>query len=473
MADNNFSLNSLSIDPQFDFLEQFITLDHSSAVNNFLEANDNIYENSVIPSRYVDENEFIVLCNAKMANNKKSFSFYSLNIQSLPAKYVEFVEHINILNYNNCSPNVICLQELWRIIDPALYSVPGYSELHVKSRFSKQGGGVGLYFKNGIKFKIINEKSIFMDQVLETIFAEITLPSNKKAVVGSIYRPSSNHPTLTPNEQFEQSIELLSNLLSDLTSVYDEIYIFGDLNIDVLKYSSCKFATEYVDLLFSFGLLQTVTKPTRCTINSATLIDHAIVLPKPQPFESVILVSKVSDHFPVILFGNSVAPKKPLKEVTSRDFSEANINKFKCATSSFNWNFVTDINDTQEAFSSFSNVFHNLYNLHFPLVTTKFNKNHHQIEKWMSKGILISRSTKLKLAKNCLISPSLENNLKYKSYRNVYNTTIRGAKKLDFEKELKRGQSDLKKTWAILKKAINKQNYKSSTMDCLKIDNAC
>ena len=97
MADNNFSLNSLSIDPQFDFLEQFITLDHSSAVNNFLEGNDNIYENSVNPSRYVDENEFIVLCNAKMANNKKSFSFYSLNIQSLPAKYVEFVEHINIL----------------------------------------------------------------------------------------------------------------------------------------------------------------------------------------------------------------------------------------------------------------------------------------------------------------------------------------------------------------------------------------
>ena len=58
---------------------------------------------------------------------------------------------------------------------------------------------------------------------------------------------------------------------------------------------------------------------------------------------------------------------------------KSNINKFKHATSSFNWNFVTDINDTQEAFSSFSNVFHILYNLHFPLVTTKFNKNHHQI----------------------------------------------------------------------------------------------
>ena len=214
----------------------------------------------------------------------------------------------------------------------------------------------------------------------------------------------------------------------------------------MLKYSSCKLSAEYVDLLFSFGLLQAVTNPTRCTINSATLIDHAIFLPKPHPVECVILVSKVSDHFPVVSFCQAEAPKKPLKEFTSRDLSDDNINKFKRALGTFNWNFVTDINDTQEAFSNFSNVFHNLYNLHFPLVTTKFNKNHHNIAKWMTKGILVSRNTKIKLAKNCLISPSLETSHKYKLFRNVYNTTIRGAKKLYYERELKKAQSDLKKT---------------------------
>ena len=88
----------------------------------------------------------------------------------------------------------------------------------------------------------------------------------------------------------------------------------------------------------------------------------------------------------------------------------------------------------------------------------------------MTKGILVSRNTKIKLAKNCLISPSLETSHKYKLFRNVYNTTIRGAKKLYYERELKKAQSDLKKTWAILKKAINKPNSKSSSIDCLKID---
>ena len=75
-------------------------------------------------------------------------------------------------------------------------------------------------------------------------------------------------------------MELLANLLNDLSSIYDEMFIFGDLNIDVLKYNNCKSASEYVDLLFSFGLLQTVSKPTRCTFNTATLIDHSIILPK-------------------------------------------------------------------------------------------------------------------------------------------------------------------------------------------------
>jgi hypothetical protein len=47
-----------------------------------------------------------------------------------------------------------------------------------------------------------------------------------------------------------------------------------DFNLDVLKYQSCNLSRTYIDLLFSLGLLQVITKPTRCKPNSATLIDH-------------------------------------------------------------------------------------------------------------------------------------------------------------------------------------------------------
>ena len=118
------------------------------------------------------------------------------------------------LNEKKCGPDVLCLQETWKIPDSSVFNIQGYSELFVKSRHSKQGGGVGFYFKNSVKFKLVNEKSIFVDQILESIVAEIFLPCNKKAVVLSIYRPASNHPTLTQSEQLSQFMELFSNLLT-------------------------------------------------------------------------------------------------------------------------------------------------------------------------------------------------------------------------------------------------------------------
>ena len=43
-----------------------------------------------------------------------------------------------------------------------------------------------------------------------------------------------------------------------------------------LKYNIITQVTEYIDLLFSYGFLQLIMKPTRCTSHSATLIDHVV-----------------------------------------------------------------------------------------------------------------------------------------------------------------------------------------------------
>ena len=86
--------------------------------------------------------------------------------------------------------------------------------------------------------------------------------------------------------------------------------------------------------------------------------------------------------------------------------------------------------------TNFSNNFHNLYNLYFPVDTTKFNKKIHRMEKWMTKGILISRSIKIKLGKKCFTHPSIANSNIFKTYGNTYNVVIRCAKKLYYEREL-------------------------------------
>ena len=48
----------------------------------------------------------------------------SLNIQSLPSKFIEFNDMISNLNVKKCSPDVIALQEIWQIQDPAFFHSP-------------------------------------------------------------------------------------------------------------------------------------------------------------------------------------------------------------------------------------------------------------------------------------------------------------------------------------------------------------
>ena len=46
-------------------------------------------------------------------------------------------------------------------------------------------------------------------------------------------------------------------------------------------------------------------------------------------------------------------------------------------------------------------------------------------------------------------------------YRNLYNRIVRAAKKLYFDKEFLKHSNNLKKTWDLLKYAINSENKNS------------
>ena len=171
-----------------------------------------------------------------------------------------------------------------------------------------QGGGVGFYFKNNLRFKILPDKSIFINRVFESIFAKVWINNNKKVVIGNIYRPSVNHPTLSSSQQFDQFFELFSNLLNDFAASNTQVIIVGDFNLNALKYNLVNQVTEYIDLLFSFGFLQLIMKPTRCTPHSASLIDHVLTNTKSDLFETAILTSDISDHFPIIFFSKICSP---------------------------------------------------------------------------------------------------------------------------------------------------------------------
>ena len=83
----------------------------------------------------------------------------------------------------------------------------------------------------------------------------------------------------------------------------------------------------------------------------------------------------------------------------------------------------------------------------------------------MSRGLLISRTRKIELCSLSIKNPSLYNVNQYKTYKNIYSKAIRTAKKLYFEKSFVKYQSDAKKTWDILRKAINNKSKSDNSIN--------
>jgi hypothetical protein len=454
------SIDNLATDPNFNFLNK---LSNSDDDDDYLSPYENLANNSM----YLDEHTYHT--NFK---NCPDFTMLTLNIQSLPAKFSEFDEFITLMSHNNCAPDVICLQELWQFPADVCFNLKGYHPLiFTLRRNNVQGGGVGIYLKEKFQYTMLNGLSLFADRILETIFIEVSINKHSKIIIGSLYRPGTAHPNLTVNELHSEFSEMLSNLCSEILNMNRTVYMLGDFNLDVLKYGADKSATEYVDLLFSYGLLQLVTNPTRVTSHSASLIDHVITNNVVDSCDTVVLLAKISDHFPIVYFKRVPSKNNGSKTYTGRNFSQNNMALFGEALRHTNWEFVTNSDSAQESYNYFSDTFLALYDIYFPNVTVKFNRNYHPLESWMSNGILTSRREKIRLCKISLKFPTPFNANKFKTYRNIYNKVIRLAKRLHYDKLFSKFRNNLKKTWQLLHEVIKKSNVKSNSVQNILVDN--
>ena len=90
-------------------------------------------------------------------------------------------------------------------------------------------------------------------------------------------------------------IDSIQNIHSTInqSKIYD-LMLCGDFHIDLL-YKDCNNSTSFLNTL---SLLPIISKPTRITDNSATLIDNFFIN-EPCNFESGILISDILDHFPI------------------------------------------------------------------------------------------------------------------------------------------------------------------------------
>ena len=75
----------------------------------------------------------------------------------------------------------------------------------------------------------------------------------------------------------------------------------GDLNICFLKSENHKLTSDFIDTIYSYGVFPLISKPTRVTSTSASLIDHILTnnFDSKSHHKQGILCSTISDHFAV------------------------------------------------------------------------------------------------------------------------------------------------------------------------------
>ena len=75
----------------------------------------------------------------------------------------------------------------------------------------------------------------------------------------------------------------------------------GDTNIDLLKTQEHSQTSEFLDLMYSYNMIPVITKPTRVTAHTATLIDNIFTnnFQDTSKHHQGILYNDISDHFPV------------------------------------------------------------------------------------------------------------------------------------------------------------------------------
>jgi hypothetical protein len=153
------------------------------------------------------------------------------------------------------------------------------------------------------------------------LFVEID-SNTFKAIIGSVYR--------VPNTNLSESLSNYETIIKKLHNYNHNIIIGMDQNLDYINIDTHKNTEDLLSIFLTNGLVPTITKPTRITHTSATLIDNIYISIKNKAnIQSGIVCTDISDRLPVFTFVGTSTRKSQNKFLTikRRRLSKTSINE--------------------------------------------------------------------------------------------------------------------------------------------------
>ena len=384
--------------------------------------------------------------------NSDTFSIFSHNIRSLSGHFDSLKD--SLYSMLPASFSIIALQEVWSVHKQ--FDLTGYSNIVFKTRDMDVdrnpncGGGVGFFVNKDLEFEVLEEESIFVAGVYESLWVKVNMSKNHSRIIGNIYRPNT-----APRANFKQAVEIHSSILSSIgkNTKYSKcsVEIVGDFNIDLLQFQQHEQTNDFLELSLSFGLLPMITKPTRITPNSATLIDHIWVRNKSDVHQAGIILSHISDHYPTFYVTHAHSANKKAQPFKTRKINKETQQSFKKLLETADFSNVVGEEDPKVAFDNFFSIYNNSAELAFPEITVKPKKSTFAHSPWMTPGLLISSKTRQKLLRSKQADPSVQNVTKFRKFNNIFTTCRRKAQALYYAEKFSQCKTDLRETWKLVR----------------------
>lgn len=204
---------------------------------------------------------------------------FSLNVRSLIKNVSYFREEIEIFS----KYDVLCFNETNLTISKLPNGIndiliDGFHEPLVQdpTRKSGKGGGLAIYVNKRVcapeKLEItkLNLDPTETSGEFQLLKIHNCKNFNKTKVIVNFYRSPSNNA--------QKFLKLIETVLRGLDRhSRKHISFFGDANIDLIKYNTDTYSQDLISTLEKYGFVQTVSKPTRVTDHSATLIHRVYI----------------------------------------------------------------------------------------------------------------------------------------------------------------------------------------------------
>ena len=368
-----------------------------------------------------------------------------------------------LLNEFHTLPDIVLLCETWLKRDTENnIHMPGYKCYH-KHRSDRLGGGVSILVRQQLRSR---ERSDLIIPTFHFEYNVVELKTNSSNVLLiSGYRPPNTNP--------RQFMKEYRDVLTKLKEVKGHELIIGmDHNFDLLKSANNKTTSKFLDLNIERDLTPCITKPTRVTNRTATLIDNILVSNRLQyNYTPYVVVDDLSDHYPALVVLNNIEQcKKDKVKIAKRKIDSKSVGLIRDDLDNIDWNCL-DIMNVNEAFDCFHSTLTSIIDKHCP--KREFSISYGKITRdpWITKGLSNSIRRQKKLYHLQLHTSDPNDIRRYISYRNTLKKLLRRSKLSYFNKKCIEYKQNSRKLWQLINQVINKIPKKSQVIESLRIGN--